>query len=156
MAIKITNIHDFTQTLWTWEQIHRAFMFDKKLLELSNFWQNSIRNLKELRIKKENSISHRLGKITRDLEELWKILAKEYGTDFIDPIEYIIQLYFKDNLSIEQVFERVNGKWIKYKGSTGFAKLLTLTFEWRLKDAEENKTTRIYKQRTWISYLWRY
>ncbi len=138
----------FTQTFGYGEKTIQWFIFEPSLLYLPHFSNGAITSMKMLREKKENSQSHRLAKIIYNLENLWKNIGKNFWVDFIDPIEYIIQLYFKDNLSIAQIFSRINGKWLTYKNENGFSKLLTLTLGWHLKDAEENKTTKIYSQRT--------
>jgi len=125
----------FTQTQGYWDKISRSFQFDANLISTVHLWKNAIVNLQMLKRKKETSQSHRLGKIISHLEILGTYLGKDIWWWFIDPIEYIIQLYFKDNLSISQIFERINGKWLNYKNPSGLAKLLTLTFWWHLKDA---------------------
>jgi len=139
----------FTQTQGYWDKISRSFQFDANLISTVHLWKNAIVNLQMLKRKKETSQSHRLGKIISHLEILGTYLGKDIWWWFIDPIEYIIQLYFKDNLSISQIFERINGKWLNYKNPSGLAKLLTLTFWWHLKDASENKTSKLYSARTW-------
>lgn len=139
--------NSFTQTFGYGETISKSFSFDKNLLKLPHLSQWAITNINLLKAKKETSLSHRLGKIIANLENLWTQIGKEFWIGFIDPIEYIIYLYFKENLSIENIFIRINWKWISYKNSSSLTKLLTLTFWWELKDASENKTTSFYIKR---------
>lgn len=145
MSLVLQN--SFTQTFGYGEIISKSFSFDKNLLKFSHLSQWAITNIDLLKRKKENSPSHRLGKIISNFENLWKTIGKEFWMSFIDPIEYIIHLYFKENLSIEQIFIRINGKWISYKNASSLIKLLTLTFWWQLKDANESKTTPSYVKR---------
>lgn len=143
MAIEITKRNDFTTTVWCGENICRDFVFNKQLLSHKWIIQSPVHNFWQLifKINSQNnsewSKGHRGNQVITNLRILWNHLWKNIWWDFIDPIEYFIQLYFWDWLSIQDIFARVNGKWFQYKDESWLRKLFTQTFEWQLKDTTE-------------------
>lgn len=71
---------------------------------------------------------------------LWKNLSKKYWRD-IDPIKYIIQLYYKNNLSIESVWSELRKYWFEYDSHDSFWRFLKRTLGWKLKDKSKNQKT---------------
>lgn len=143
MAIEITRRNDFTTTVWCGENICRDFVFNKQLLSHKWIIQSPVHNFWQLisKINSQNnsewSKGHRGNQVIINLRILWNHLWKNIWWDFIDPIEYFIQLYFWDWLSIQDIFARVNGKWFQYKDESWLRKIFTQTFEWQLKDTTE-------------------
>ncbi len=133
--MKYTLANPCTQTPWYWKIIRKWFSFDYWLLEINELSQEwAIKNLEDLRkiLKVWNQIV-----CLRKFESLWKKLSLEYWQK-IDPIEYIIKLYYSDWLSVESIFERLNNKWLNYsvKSKNPSSVLLNLfkkTFKWELR-----------------------
>lgn len=154
MTVEIYSSHEFTTTPWAWEYITKEFVFNKLLLNKPELkWEWVIKNLKDLSTyinsqnKQDWSRWHRWKSIFEKLQILWNIISKEFWIKRIDPIEYIIQLYYWDWLSINDIFYRINWKWINYKDESGFRKLLKQTFNWKLK--ETHHQTEITKKKIW-------
>lgn len=125
-----------TGTLWIWEKISKSFSFDRTLLEHNNLqWEWVIKSLNDY----ENTNIVGQGYTTlKKLKELKKNLSIEYST-IIDPIEYLIQLYYWEWLSVESIFERVNNKWLHYSEkwwcpSAVLTNLFKKSFKWELRD----------------------
>lgn len=131
-------------------KIIKRFTFDKSLLNSEYLqWDNVITNLYDLKTEvirwwrwnKNWLVFNRLKSLQGELEY-------EYQNK-IDPIEYILQLYYWENLSIQSIYDRLNQKWLGYKNASWLEKMLLKVLKWELKDPFERFDTR--KQRNkWL------
>lgn len=154
MTVEIYSSHEFTTTPWAWEAITKEFSFNKNLLNNPSLKQEwSIKNLSEFirYINSQNTQKwsrwHRWSSLVEKLRTLWVNLSEELWVKKIDPIEYFIQLYYWDWLSIQDIFERIKWKWLDYKEESGLRKLFTQTFNWQLK--ETHTQTQITQKKVW-------
>lgn len=88
------------------------------------------------------------------LLDFQKALIMFYGKN-IDPIEYIHNLYFKENQSVESIsktcqsiFEKSHITQNIFKTSSAIQKFIKYRLHWELKNQHENKNTIVYKTRT--------
>lgn len=138
-----------TQTPWSWNILFKTFIFDFKLLNLPNLqWKWAITSLAcyELKIRqihakpwsKANSNSILLKKLQR----LKANLENELCVTGLDPIQYMIYLYFQEELSVSDIFERLNRLGLDYSTNWGtpssvLINLFKNTFKWKLRERSD-------------------
>lgn len=102
------------------------------------------------------------------LENIWKnhqlllekiinlqIILKEYYKEDFDPIQYLNALYYTEKLSLDSILLKINSiyktTWRTknfYNSSSALQKFLVYVLNWKLRNANDNKTTWVYKSRT--------
>lgn len=139
----------FSWTIWCWEWIKRIFQLNPLTLENPLLkWEWVIKNLTQLKeqVNQRNKIwwskSHRTNWLIEKLYTLKENLSLE-----IDPILYLIHLYYEEQLSIEDIFRRVNWKWLNYEEPSWLRKLFTNTFKWNLRENTESTPSSKRKKR---------
>ncbi|MDD3302149.1 MAG: hypothetical protein PHN31_01210 [Candidatus Gracilibacteria bacterium] len=116
---------------------HTGFSFDKSLLENPLLKGNGV-TLSLTQYEYNNVGDLRSQKLIRRFITLQNTLQNELG-GHIDPIEYMIQLYYGEGLSVEDIFKRLNKKGLNYSenGIRPYSVLMNLfhrTFKWKLRD----------------------
>lgn len=126
----------------------RTFNFDKKLLEIDNL-RNSITNIADLDIKRLRNSINPNSKLDIPLQKL-KILKDNLELKYweqIDPIEYIISLYFWEKKSIKTVWEELKQLGLLYESHDSLGRFLRSTLNWKLKLLKEWLDTSKVKSR---------
>ncbi|MDD5213882.1 MAG: hypothetical protein PHG82_05640, partial [Candidatus Gracilibacteria bacterium] len=80
----------------------------------------------------------------------FKMMLKESFNEDIDPITYLENLYYKEKLSMDSIVLKLKEMYIKlgetnyfYNSSSALQKFLVNVLNWKLRDASENKTTKV-------------
>ncbi len=137
MWIAIKTYNSATGTLWSWNNIKRSFSISYELKEKA-WWIVSMTDFYDYYNNWEKRWKTRL---LNRLNTYKNWLKKKFGID-IDPIEYLLFLYFKEGKSIEDIFYSENNKWLNYKNDTCLWKLFKDTFWWKLRDTAWSKLTK--------------
>lgn len=123
----------FSGTPGAGEKIEKRFVFDfsvEKCLYLTdasivNVWMYRERASKQSQVQ----VLPKLLQLKKSLEEIY--------SNSIDPIEYLISLYYKDGLSTEEIAERTSKLSFWYITKNGIQKLFKDTLRWELRDPHE-------------------
>ena len=136
-------VHPFTLTNWTgdWEIVH-TFGFDKSIFFKNFVWMTSWNDYLEYYNNGEKRWKIR---IKTKLETLALNLEKFYKRK-IDPIEYLIYLYYQEELSVEDIYIRTKDIWMTYSESDWLFMLFRKTFWWILRDNSWSIVTTKKKQ----------
>nr|MDD3720267.1 hypothetical protein [Candidatus Gracilibacteria bacterium] len=128
-------------------EIEREYIFDRKLLNLPNLQGEGVVTSLGLLVHAVNKggRGNKMGIVLKKMLDLKKSLETDLRVTNLDPIHYIIELYFgKEPLSLETIFNRLNEKGLNYKDKSGLEKLLK-RFGWKLKECEERQGTKKVK-----------
>jgi hypothetical protein len=130
----------FTQTLGFWNSIKKIFEL-KINPNIEPWMKNWFKSYDDYLIH-YNSWDKRWKTWLKDkLNRLKDSLMSEYWY-YIDPILYLANLYYWDELSIIDVYSRVKLKWMNYLNENSIEKTFKLTFWWILRDSTWGKNTR--------------
>lgn len=145
--MKLFAINDVTwtpgATNWIWTEntiIQKQFIFDMNLKNhpLIQEWVKSYNDYMDY----YNSWSKQWKiRLKNKLDNLSKKLLTIYWT-YIDPIEYIIKLYYWEWLSISDVYKRLNELWWDNKNESSIEKAFKITFWWQLRDSSWTEISR--------------
>lgn len=128
---------------YLWEG-RRDFVFDRKLLSHPNLQGDWVITSMWWLI---NAVKkwwqwNKMWIVLERMNELKVWLETELRLTNLDPIQYIIELYYwSEPLSIETIFNRLNWKWLNYKDKSWLERILR-RFWWNLKDEEERQQTK--------------
>ena len=124
-------INSLTQTKWYWTEIQKTFELNFDPTQDSRT-KNWIKNYSEYL---EYFYSWRKTWKTilkKKIDLLKQNLLLEYWVE-VDPIEYIIKLYYEDKLSIKDISIRLKEKWWENKNISSLEKTLKWTFWFELR-----------------------
>lgn len=124
----------FTGTEAAWNQIQRTFVYDFDVEKCPYLGNKAIVNMGGFRNKPSKKWSQ--ARILPKLESLKKWLEKKF-TNSVDPIQYILYLYYKEELIVDEILERCQKLWLTYKTQGWFHKFLTNSLWWELRDNKE-------------------
>lgn len=86
--------------------------------------------------------------LKKRIDSLARNLKEKYNYD-IDPIEYLIYLYYIEELSIVDIFKRVKNLGMIYKNESSLEKTFKLAFGWSLRTVSWGKITARKKEVSW-------
>lgn len=109
------NARKKTMQIWTSWWIRTYHEFIKKA------WNN--RKTQELKAKMKTFKE----KLEEENQNLWDI----------DPVWYLRRLYYEKKLSLSDILDKVNDKWLNYKDFRWLHYLFTVVFWWKLRDASD-------------------
>jgi len=133
MSLKLAS--SFTGTPNAWNQVQRVFNFDFDVKKCPYLTDKSIIHLDDYFSSQD--ISKRV-KTTQ-----WPRIQKlghwlnEFYSNSVDPIEFILYLYYVEQLSAEDVLSRCRDFWFPNKNQSWFCNFLTNTLKWELRDPHE-------------------
>lgn len=96
-----------------------------------------------------NSLRGKVGghyRTFKKIEALKKSLEKTH-TGQVDPIRFLMHLYFHDMLSLADILVRAGPMGLRYRDTSGLGKLFTDVFRWRLREKSEERNRHTIKQR---------
>ncbi len=137
------NIWDWGGEWYVWE-FKKEFIFDRNLLSHPNLvWDWVINSMWALKASVARWWQwNKMWIVLKKFEELKKNLEAEFQVKNLDPIYYLIGLYYgKEPLSLETIFDRINSKWLNYKDKSWLEKVLK-RFWWKLKEYDERQQTK--------------
>lgn len=132
----------FAGTEGAWEGIHKSFVFDFDVEKCPYLGDESFTSFPDF---KKGKITHKKQQVIDRLEKLAQHLQEVFHQK-IDPIEYLIFLYYKEELSVEEIFERHFDFW--YRNSSSLWHIMTHSLKWELRDRTEFNERRL-KQKRW-------
>lgn len=124
----ISNSHN------TWDQMPWIFVLDFDVKKCPYLNRDSITSIDEFNAKPSKKWSH--ARIFPKLDALQKWLRKNFNND-VDPIQYLIYLYYEKELSTYEILERTQALWFPYQNQSSLHKLFTRSFWWKLRDNKE-------------------
>lgn len=118
---------------WIWEWIiQKKFIFNWDLNNI-NWIQNWIKTYNDYLNYYESWDKRWKTRLYNKIQNFKDQLYYIYWY-FVDPILYIIKLYYLDNLSIKDVWKRLNDLWWWNNDETSIEKTFKQTFWWDLRD----------------------
>lgn len=124
----------FSGTEWAWESIIRVFTLKYDTCRSPYFSGESIISLDQALEKPSKKWSGI--RIRQKLLPLQDWLKKIYSND-VDPIKYLIYLYYQEELTTHEVLARCQEIGFPMKTQWWFHKFLTATLWWELRDNKE-------------------
>jgi len=133
----------------SWEDIIvRKFIFPKisffeQIIENSN--KDAVKNIWDLHdFYKRQPPNIKYNKLKGDIKTLKEWLTRYYNNP-VDPIVYIMKLYYNDQLAIRDIVLRLEELWVKTNDSTMHGRM-TRVFGWTLRWDDDKNTQRTYKK----------
>lgn len=136
--------------VWDWNSewyvwlFQKEFVFDRTLLKHPNLqWEDIINSMWTLKAAVMKWWQwNKMWIVLKKFEELKENLERDLRVNNLDPILYIIGLYYwSEPMSLDTIFNRLNSKWLNYKDRSWLEKVLK-RFAWKLKDHEERQNTK--------------
>lgn len=148
----ITHVTDgwFTETPWTGNWIVKRFSLTINTALIPGFerpwviknYADYMVHFNTLRGKKGRHYASR-----KRLDIFKENLKKSFNNQDVDPIEYLISLYYQCWLSVDDMSERVGKLWFEYKDATWLRMFLTKTLNWTLRENTERTEHRVRKEK---------
>ena len=82
------------------------------------------------------------------LSTLKENLEREYSWS-VDPIHYLIDLYYIEWQSINKIYLKLKDIWLNYEDCSWIEKIFKQVFEWDLRDASWSQLTSKIKSKNW-------
>lgn len=127
-------------TVWLGQNIIKSIHTPKENPYLEEVW--AIKNFNELKIAAQNGWQgSKLKRILASFEHFQKQLIHKQGLHpEIDPVKYLIYLYFHEELSLKDILMRLNKNGFDYQDESGLRRLLKQSLKWKLRDKSEKTT----------------
>lgn len=144
MTLVMQMCDPWTWTEWTWNTI-------KKIIQITipnNFiWIKNYREFLEKYKTKKWKIHWSYKNIEDKLKIIGEWLKQEYWKS-IDPIEYLIFLYYNEKISADDVANRIKSKYgIDFGERKNFWRILSNTLWWELRQNNEETPTKLKKDK---------
>lgn len=147
----LETYYDGTNAVWVWNNIRKRFSLEINMALIPGFekawviknYSDYMVHFNTLRWKKGRHYASK-----KKLDGFKENLKKEFHNQDVDPIEYLIYLYYQCWLSIDDIWERVNELGLTYKDPTWLRVFVTKTFNWTLRENTEKTEQRIRKEKT--------
>lgn len=124
----------FSGKEWHGNQIHRIFVFDFDAAKCPYLWDDTVLSLADYKSRPSLKWAH--SRILPKLEALEQGLNRVYSNK-VDPVEFLMYLYYKEELTTYEVLERAQKLWLTYQSQSGIQKLFVNSFGWELRDNKE-------------------
>jgi len=127
----------WTGTIWTGNNTIKTFSLIHNILDEVS-WMTSFAEVVEYCTTWDKRGKTLLFKRMKKYKET---LVKEFWYN-VDPIKYLIFLYFQEWKSYDAIFKSENEKWLNYKDTRWLSKMLTNTLWWISRDNWGSELTR--------------
>lgn len=129
MVIRVCD--SFGGTPGAWESLQRIFRFDFDIEKCPYIPDDSIISLANVlwNQKIDTRVRERLQSIQTALRQI-------YSHD-VDPVKYLMYLYYKEWLWIKDVNKRLWELWVSYNSVKSIGNLFVTTFGWELRDRQD-------------------
>lgn len=149
--ITIVTDGGFNETPWTGNSIVKRFKLEINTALIPGFekpwviknYADYMVHFNTLRGKKGRHYASK-----KRLDTFKEKLKKEFNNQNVDPIEYLISLYYQYWISIDDMCERVGKLWFEYKDATWLRMFVTKTLNWTLRENTEKTEHRKRKEET--------
>lgn len=127
-------------TPWLGKKITKSIHTPKENPYLEEVW--AIKSFHELKTAAQNwGQWSKLKRIVASFEEFKNQLIQNHGmSEDIDPVKFLIYLYFHEELSLNDILLRLNSNGFNYKDESGLRRLLKQSLKWKLRDKSEKTT----------------